>query len=122
MPWGLFFRYSVESEKPSIIGFHTYYALDEKPAEVIFEGEKILIEGDFDQNFSYKNPLEENRIILNTSRYSLHLLTLCPSYENSWQLYHPQDASFVCIEPLSAKNPRAPIHTSSHLEVKLEIY
>ncbi|GAB5412154.1 MAG: hypothetical protein ChlgKO_12680 [Chlamydiales bacterium] len=123
MPWGLLFHYSVESEKPSVIGFHTYYALDDAPAVVITDDKKeISINGAFDTNFHPKDPLVENRILLNTKNYSLHLFYECPSQENSWQLFHPEGASYVCIEPLSAKNPRKPVNCTSQLEVKLEIY
>ncbi|MDX8431427.1 MAG: hypothetical protein SNF33_06480 [Candidatus Algichlamydia australiensis] len=123
MPWGLLFHYSVESDKPSVIGFHTYYAIDGAPAEVIDDGKKpIPVEGSIDTNFHPQNPLIENRILLNTKNYSLHLFYETASEENSWQLFHPEGASYVCVEPLTAKNPRKPVHTSSQLEVRLEIY
>ncbi|WP_194848548.1 hypothetical protein [Candidatus Neptunochlamydia vexilliferae] len=41
--------------------------------------------------------------------------------EISCQVYQPQAASFVCIEPLSARVPREPVLTESILEIKLQI-
>jgi hypothetical protein len=41
--------------------------------------------------------------------------------ECSWQLWHPNGASFVCIEPISSQDPRHPNLTVSSIKIDLEI-
>lgn len=61
-------------------------------------------------------------MILNTESHEIHILYCTPSPEEcSCQVYHPKGASFACIEPISARNPRSPVLNHSILEVKIEI-
>lgn len=61
------------------------------------------------------------QVFLQTQDHSLTISYQGTDAENSWQLYHPIDSSFVCIEPLSAKNPRGLVQHSSCIRVKIEI-
>lgn len=47
--------------------------------------------------------------------------TLHLSEENCWQLYHPEGASFVCIEPISSQDPRHPNLSVSAISIRLAI-
>ncbi|NRA90672.1 MAG: hypothetical protein HRU43_06060, partial [Simkaniaceae bacterium] len=60
---------------------------------------------------------------LNAPDYSLHLdYNAASDKEISCQIFHPENASYVCIEPLSAKDPTNPTLSRSTLEVKLQIF
>lgn len=149
LPTGLFIEYKVESEKPSVVGLHYYYAFSGKgkihgavqkeyriknewkpiPQEWINGKENHL---DFplpqEANFGFlpakRTPNEHDyRLILDSENYSLHIdYNTASNEELSCQIFHPKDASYVCIEPLSAKNPPNPTLNRSTLEVKLEIF
>ena len=70
--------------------------------------------------FPYPNPCE-GKILLETEEYCLTTQYQCASQESSWQLFHPEGASFVCIEPISAKDPRHPNLTVSSIRIHLNI-
>ncbi|MBA3604344.1 MAG: hypothetical protein H0W50_12085 [Parachlamydiaceae bacterium] len=63
----------------------------------------------------------EGVITLETLTYRLKTTYISPSQENSWQLYRPEGASFVCVEPLSAQDPHHPNLSVSSLKVILSI-
>ena len=65
--------------------------------------------------------MREGKILLETTEYQLATSYLCNCQENCWQLYHPKGASFVCIEPISAQDPRHANLTVSSLHIQLEI-
>lgn len=143
-PDGLHITLSVESEKPSVVGLHTYYALDNRAGHVIStvqseasdKGIKKPIpaawlknehELDFNLNesvdlgfFPYPDP-STGKIVLQTGKRKVIVSYKTPSPHNSWQLWHPTDSTFVCIEPLSAENPRQPVLKSSELEIIIGI-
>ncbi|MCK4934433.1 MAG: hypothetical protein KAR79_02485 [Simkaniaceae bacterium] len=146
LPTGLFIRYGITSERPSVIGLHYYYHLPEKtglitgditpkyrdleswkpiPKEWIENNPSHLhftLEEAADYGFHPREDLHENRMILTTNTHELHILYGSPSEkESSCQIYHPKGASFVCIEPLTALNPREPTLNHSILETKIEI-
>lgn len=138
-------QYSVVSEKDSVIGLHYYYRLPENKGRIVTRVQKkCLVKGeqksvtelypvdeqqklqfdllDFVDTTFYPFPHHlEGDILLITSEYQLRTKYWCPSQENSWQLYHPKNASYVCIEPLSAQDPRHPNLTVSSLRVHLEV-
>lgn len=142
---GFFLNLSIVSDKDSLVGIHYYYALpngkgriiseiqnqvriqDELkpiPSEWQFDSQQRLIfdlqkEADFTFR-PYPDPLKGN-ILLETKDYQLRTNYTCVCAENSWQLYHPKDASFVCIEPISAQDPCHPNLTVSSLNIHLEI-
>ena len=70
----------------------------------------------------FPHPLNGTIILeLDAIDYRLTTKYSSPSQENSWQLYHPKGASFVCIEPLSAQDIRHPNLTTSNILITLQI-
>lgn len=139
---GLLISLSVESQNPSVIGLHTYYALDGEgkvtahvqddyrdkeikkiPADWFYSPN--LLSYSLDQNtdfgfFPFPDPLS-TMILLETKSHNIRVHYSSPTVENSWQLWHPKEATFVCIEPLSAKDPRKPKLTASSLKIRIAI-
>jgi hypothetical protein len=146
IPSGLQLHVSVVSDTDSVVGIHYYYHLPQGKGTVSSRIQKKYIENqevkeppqawfkDISQTmqldvnsqaadftfFPFPNTLEGN-ILLDTGTYKLLTTYMCRSQENCWQLYHPAHASFVCIEPLSAQDPRHPNLTASSLQIKLAI-
>ncbi len=146
---GLFISFSIESEKPSLIGLHYYYAL---PKQGVIEGlvkptyrdgedwkslPSLWTKGNHNHLYfplsqkadfgflPYRKHLEDHdfQVCLNGKNHSLHIkYTAAAESELSFQIYKKASASFVCIEPLSAKNPKYPRLSHSHLEAKLQIF
>lgn len=144
-PDGLHLELTLVSDCDSLLGLHYYYALPSRKATVTSDVQRQYREGtelhplkenwqvDSQQNLTfdlqeeadygfrpYKDPCEA-AIALKTEQYTLHTRYSCTCAENSWQLYSPKDSGFVCIEPMSAKNPRKPQLTVSSLKVHLAI-
>lgn len=144
-PRGLQIKLSVVSDTDSILGLHFYYLLPQGKGKVVSDIQESYLENgeakpipdhwkvddqkrlhfDLREEADYTfHPFVDHcsgSIILETSLYRLHTRYRAPCEENGWQLYHPKDASFVCIEPLSAFNPKKPCLTASMLEIDLEI-
>lgn len=145
-PQGLKLDLDVVSDSDSLVGIHYYYHLPQGTGklisavqpEYIDNGEKKPLPPSwnggadhvltFDLNneadytfFPYPSP-RSGKIILDAGNYKLHTTYTCASSENSWQLYHPKGASFVCIEPLSSQDPRHPNLTVSSIHIDLEIF
>lgn len=142
---GLFLQLSIVSDTDSLVGIHYYYALPERKGRVISHVQKEMRDGqglkpipenwnfnsdhklifdlnqDADFNFRPYPNRREATIYLETETYTLKTLYKCACAENSWQLYHPAGASFVCIEPLSSQDPRHPNLTVSSLQIHLEV-
>lgn len=145
-PHGLQIEMSVVSDTASIVGLHYYYHLPKGtgtvkahvqkryenrerkfetiPSDWNFDSQHLLtldLKHDYDDTFyPFPNPLE-GKIWLDAIDYQLETTYTCQSQENSWQLWHPAGASFVCIEPLSAQDPRHPNLSVSSLRIHLEI-
>lgn len=146
---GLFITYAIESEKPSVLGLHYYYRFSGKgvihgtiqstyrdqlewktiPQEWTPEKEghlHYLLPQVTDFGFlpGKKHPQDHDySLILDTDTYSLHVdFNTASDTEISCQVYQPKDASYVCIEPLTAKFPPEPRLTRSILETKLQIF
>lgn len=136
---------TIVSDTDSLVGIHYYYHLPQGTGTIISRVQKAMIENtirkpippewnlDPQQTlklplkaavdntfFPFPNPLEGN-ILLDTGTYRLRTRYSSSSQENSWQLYHPEGASFVCIEPISAQDPRHPNLSVSALNIQLEI-
>ncbi len=116
-------------ERPCIAGLHTYYALggnkgfvtshvcDEynvggefkKIPEKFFNRahSHIKLSMDDELDFGFL-PIDKThgRTLLETPSRSLSIRYESKNKDLSCQIYHPAGGSFVCIEPLSAKNPR----------------
>ncbi|MCB1135220.1 MAG: hypothetical protein KDK78_03025 [Chlamydiia bacterium] len=144
-PDGLRIRLSVVSDTDSLVGIHYYYALppgkatvkaDVQPRYRIGAEWQALpqhyaldtqctltfdLKEEADFGFQpYKDPFG-GAIVLETEKYTLTTRYKAPSQENTWQLYHPAGSSFVCIEPISAQNPKRPLLSVSSLDIKLSI-
>lgn len=142
---GLHLNLSIVSDTDSLVGIHYYFALPPGNSRVISEVQnQVRIQGELkpipsDWHFDTQNQLIFNlndeadftfrpypdplkgSILLETEKYKLRTKYDCVCAENCWQLYHPKEASFVCIEPISAEDPRHPNLTVSSLNIHLEI-
>ncbi len=140
---GLHISLSVEAERASVIGLHYYYTLPKGKAVVIapvgeqfndmgtwnpmpekWLKEKKQLYFDLSQEADYGfRPPSGNActIDLQSQGYHLRVSYQAPEDEHAWQLYHPNDSDFVCIEPVSAKNPRGLTAKKSAIEVLIQI-
>ena len=143
---GLHITMDVESVgSASIAGLHYYYAIPPGGAKVYIDAQDSYNEMGtwrpipkkwlgkeghgvcFDLNEESDAGFLSNRINhtgharLETSLYSLIIDYETSSDENAFQLYHPKEASFVCIEPVTAKNPRDAKQMKNHLNVHIGI-
>lgn len=145
---GLLIQLTIHSEKPSIVGFHYYYNCDSESSvqglvkEMYRDGDqwKPLNKEIYDfEKQKLIFPLNQSAdygfipIALDTSPYYLISMKSTSSIlhveytssneeETSWQLYHPNNETFACIEPLSAIHPKNPTATTSNLQLKLSIF
>lgn len=144
---GLFIEYQIESEKPSVLGLHYYYALSgpgyihstvqdtyrdqlewkNLPNEWVQDKHlhfNLPQEADFGFLPKKKTPNDHDyHINLNTPDYALHVdYNTASDSEISCQVFHPKGATYVCVEPLTARFPPEPRLKSSTLEVKLQIF
>lgn len=144
-PTALKINLDIVSDTDSLVGIHYYYHLPQKTGKVISSVQPQVIGARGSQSipstwnvdnqhvltfdlseeadytfFPFPNP-REGKIILDTGPYQVITSYTCPSQENCWQLYHPKDASFVCIEPISSQDPRHPNLSVSSIQVALEI-
>lgn len=142
---GLNIDFNVVSDTDSVVGIHYYYHLPQGKGTVTAAVQKEFIEQNerkplppnwtldsqqkllFDLEneadytfFPFPNP-RQGKITLDAVDYRLETSYVCQSQENSWQLYHPKGASFVCIEPLSAQDPRHPNLSVSGININLDI-
>lgn len=139
---GLDIELNVEGEKPCIIGLHTYYRLAKNNYLTAQVKHKYNDLGEFkplprnwlnQQQSHLRLPINQSldygflpeattkgRALLETSEYNL-LVSFSSDHEISLQVYHPENSSFVCIEPLSVKNPRKLTTNCSSITVNLEI-
>lgn len=142
---GLVLHLSVKSEKAGIVGLHYYYKILGNNAFVQSSVQNVYnVMGDFKPlpdewtegnihnlkfNLSQEAdygflPIEEDHsadITLVNETYNIHIQSHTGNEEHSWQLWHPKEASFVCIEPLSAKNPRQRLPQNGYLDVVISI-
>ncbi|MBA3956927.1 MAG: hypothetical protein H0X51_00830 [Parachlamydiaceae bacterium] len=145
-PAGLTLNLSVISDTDSLVGIHYYYRLPNGVGTVKsrispfinVNGEKHSPPSSWhlDNQKNVEIPLDQaldctlhpfpdqlrGKILLETSEYHLMTTYQCISQENCWQLYHPEGASYVCIEPISAQDPRHPNLTVSSLNINLQIF
>ena len=142
---GIFLDYSVDSETSSVIGFHYYYTLPvsggrvkAKVEELYFENQRwkpvpdTFLGGDGGLYFDVTQEVDYGFIPRKGAEglfeifYENELFTLKISFktggeEVSWQLFRPKGGDYICIEPLSARNPRDPISKKSRLQVNIEV-
>jgi hypothetical protein len=143
---GLHLTLDVVSDYDSLVGIHYYYHLPKGTGLITSNVQPFYLDKEerkplkehwhpkdpevlvFDLNaeeadytfFPSPDPLN-GKILLDADAYKLKTTYRCTSQENAWQLYHPKSASFVCIEPVSAQDPRHPNLTVSAIQISLEI-
>ncbi len=138
---GLKITMSVVSDKDSVVGIHYYWRLPNGQGKVVARVQDTYIDGgvvkpipkewirndqmEFDltqaADFTFHpapDPLRGN-ITLETSEYLLEINSSSLNQENCWQLFHPAGSSYVCIEPLSAQDPRHPNLTVSSINIEI---
>jgi hypothetical protein len=143
---GLDITMDVESVgSPSIAGLHYYYAIPKGDAKVSIDsqntyndmgtwrtipkrweaadGNGLLFDLNEESDFGFlsNRPNHTGHARLETSLYSLIIDYKTTSDENAFQLYYPKGASFVCIEPVTAKNPRDAKQMKNHLNVHIGV-
>jgi hypothetical protein len=142
---GLDIKYHVEAEDhPTTIGLHYYLSLPDKtgsismnsqntyndmgtskeiPKEWLDDKGHLLFDLSNESDFGFWPNTEDNTgsAILKTPSHSLKISYKASSDQHAFQLYHPKDSSFVCIEPVSAKDPRAPTGSNHTLHIKMEV-
>lgn len=139
---GLHIHFQVESDKPSLTGLHYYYRLggqaqvyasvkDKYNDQGVFKAmpprwydkEHHLLVYDLKETADYGFiPYTENaKIEYRSDLFGLNIEFPSPKHTRAWQLFHPENASFVCIEPLSVDNPRLLDDIKSELQVRIEI-
>lgn len=127
---------------PSIAGIHYYFALKNQCGFVKMKckneyGDKgfwkpiperwLDSQGDLnfdlreesDYTFSPSNPDFTGEAILQTEGHLLTISYKTTTDENAFQLYHPEGSSFVCIEPVTAKDPRDAKQKKNALFIKI---
>lgn len=118
---GLSIDLSVVSDTDSLVGIHYYYRLPNGKGRIRSGNLNLELKEAIDTTFHLSpNPLAGD-ILLETEEYFLKTHYHCLCEENSWQLFHPENASFVCIEPISAKDPRHANLSVSSLSIQLQI-
>lgn len=124
---GLNIKLSVVSDTDSVVGLHYFYRLPNGKGliKARVKDQDLLVNFPSDQpidsNFRPAPDPDKGIIWLETEEYILKTEYECISEENSWQLYHPENASFVCIEPISAQDPRHPNLSVSSISINLKI-
>ncbi|MES2199911.1 MAG: hypothetical protein V4489_07070 [Chlamydiota bacterium] len=144
LPKGISLDFSVESKNPSLIGLHYYYTLpleggrikaavenkyriqeEWKPIPSSFLDQEGHLSFDatqeVDVGFIPKKTKNDFEIFYENAQFVLRISFQVEGDEASWQLYRPKGASYICIEPLSTRNPRHPISKKSRLQVKIEV-
>lgn len=134
---------TVVSDTDSVVGLHYYYRLPQNEGLITSEITGDLLENSVlkplpkewlkDEktlSLKLKEALDINlhpftprkgTVNLKTSEYNLTIDYVSPSEEVSLQVFHPLDASYVCIEPLSCYDPKNPHLTSSSIRVDLTL-
>jgi hypothetical protein len=141
---GLHLELSVVSETASLVGTHYYYSLPKGAGTVrstikhkyydpheLREVPREWLSKEHHLDFDLKNACDyafhphphprEAEIYLDAIDHRLKIAYSCVSQENAWQLYHPVGASFVCIEPCSAQDPRHANLTVSSIKIRISI-
>ncbi len=144
-PKGLKLELSIVSETDSLTGIEYHYMLPHGKSRVISQ-----VQNSYRQNgvlrplpkewgvdaqqrltldtgqaadytfYPYPNPLH-GEVLLETPEYRLVSRFFCESQENSWRLWHPTGAPFICIQPFSAQDPLHPNLTVNAIGIELEI-
>ncbi|MCP5468929.1 MAG: hypothetical protein H7A36_00280 [Chlamydiales bacterium] len=133
---GLEIKLSFVAESDGVMGLHTYYALNgggrvkAKIADKYNDaGEFKPLKCEWDRDFVYELDQETDygflsdpgEVLLETKTHKVRVRYSCTNSEVSWQLWHPKGASFACIEPIAAKNPRKPKLSVNQIQIVISI-
>ena len=141
---GLRIHLTSNSDLFSVVGLHYYYAMtldsviDAKvekrvnemgtfkpmPSEWMQDDSylHLPLDQEIDAGFLPKENSHFGKFTLTTGNYQLVVqATPQENSELSFQIYHPKDASFVCIEPISATNPRSELPKQGNLIIDIKI-
>ena len=139
---GLQIELFVAGEGPTVVGLHTYYAMGKKgtvtsnvkpvynvggefralPEEWDYKESKLVypIKSETDYGFLSTDPLQGD-VLLQTTTHKIRMQYWSTNEEASWQLWHPKESSFVCVEPIAAKNPRKPCLSVNQIKIVISI-
>ncbi len=138
--WGLWINLQLSGDRPSVCGLHYYYKRGTevtskvqpacrtpagiKPVPPLFHYNNnemaYRFEEPCDHGFFPHPDARMGWIDHHFEKSKVHVRYVTPG-PASWQLWHPKDASFVCIEPLSAVDPRSPQKRVNGLSACIEI-
>lgn len=137
-------KISSNSDTESLIGLHYYYQMKspsavhgnidpfyyekgekkELPKEWLNDQKELFIPIDSEIDYGFHPKLENGKgtLSLKTKEYELRF-EIVPEDQSEFsiQVYHPKESSFVCIEPISAANPRGKIPKKGSLTIDLFI-
>lgn len=75
-----------------------------------------------DQECDYTFYPTDGTVLYQTATHSIRIKDKSPRVDHhSVQLYHPKEASYVCIEPISTRNPRDAQEYKNNLNIEIEI-
>lgn len=138
---GVLIDLQISSEKPSVVGLHYYYQLHKGEGSISSKIIPALREGPLPKNLTFEpsthaftyhcdspcdygfKPYPHGKmgwINFTTGDCRVVVRYVTPT-DSSWQMWHPEKASFVCIEPLSAIDPRHPTAKVSGLTACIEV-
>lgn len=138
---GISLNLQISSQQPSVVGLHYYYQLKDKKGQVSSQIVPALRDQalpswlQFDptthlfkynchepSDFGFKPHPHPKMGWINFSTGDIKAVVryVTPT-DSSWQMWHPEKASFVCIEPLSALDPRHPTAKVSGLIACIEV-
>ena len=120
---GMEIELSVVAQTEAVIGLHTYYALngggcvkahiaDRYNDGGVFKplppewSQDFVYELDKDTDYGFLS--DPGDVMLETRTHKVHVQYFCDNAEAAWQVWHPKEASFACVEPIAAQNPRKP--------------
>ncbi len=139
---GIQIELTVSGERPCLIGLHTYYCLGNQSRLSAKVQPNYNVKGffhpipsqwqkkdpsalflDLNQELDFGFlPLDKTQgtILYQSNEYSLRFHLRAPQ-EISFQVYRPKESSYICIEPLSTKNPRDLNSKSSSISISIDI-
>lgn len=133
---GMEIHLSVVAENEAVVGLHTYYALygqGRVRAQIADRyndgGEFKELPPEWSQDFVYELDKDTDYgflsdpgdVVLETATHKVRIHYSCDNAEVAWQLWHPEGASFACVEPIAAQNPRKPKLSVNSIKILISI-
>ena len=137
---GLNISYSGQGGGPIVVGLHYYYALKEGLVRGDVQdhyrdqmdllpipnswkqGEKLHFKVEKPLDFTFFPKQEEGKVDLMRNDGSISISYKSQDSNNqSLQIWHPENASFICLEPIGANNPRALTANQSTINALIQI-